>query len=1264
MTPSRRYSTPARSLSIERGSRDASRRRNSVYSTAWPTRPTLDEEFDSVTCLSAAYHGPEAVRDLLQHYTGCIEIHERVGFLDKDSDFWQKAKTELSRLEAKEQPQNPDDAKAFDAQLTEKIQSTINSLAVSIEAQYKRTEVLRNALENEHPSPAGSSNLVKCVNDSRTVWRQCEEFKIGIEKVRKWRRDKKMHTDDIELRDSRKEVRAIVEDLRGEKYLKEGVKDYELERDVNAYLIQSTAEGNQTADETTNFDPKQRHLPLRQVEESLEDARFRGKFPDQRLSMSLLLGEAVDDTQSPGANIPVLSKRQCDDKDTTRLRYFHIPYNNMDWLTWRQRVIAGYYDDRRPNLSRSHIGLQPVIKTQTEMLLRPEFWRGQQHGTQSGIVHARYMRPLCERVSTAVDVIEDNPSNIVLFMPYMYWETDRMRSALCKMMEEESESQRKTQKERESKDKTKRKNEREKITDKLSARRLEHPKDDSLYPLQGAASKIEVPLWSVADVLNRVGAARTTQNGIKVKNGRLMVATGRLGPLAQYLIDAARLYEAMSTFRDRRMLKDYLYKTPPLHPRRTLDQSHYWTLRSTRVRDRDQVVYRQTSMDVELSHKLRKIPLEQPSKQGLWETWARRASGLLKKAATNQDDNAASEIPERFHVSCCDDPDDKPEAQSHWLPWKAKGCQGKCYWQWQEHWSTTDEDGCDHCTSDIKKTSKLIMVDQLWMWILDEQTIITSFPRRYGYNKHDSHGIHKSIRNRLRNARKNQVRSVYDLGLIVLDECSNTFLDRTRTHESQPQIMDIFSEAIGNVTNQHTTSFQHLWHWTKKASSVYRSASISKQYGDTAELHVPLLDIHPEGKLQREIKDILDELEIMINLTRRQREIIGRYCKHVENILDPDGQLRNNGPDSQLLSAQYKSDDFDSPDPRPRLSAGSETAGDSKKGKRTETQKQEEESKARKRDMARRKDHLAWFQMQSQDLLCEVDDHIGELEALRESAKSTAQSVTDLLSLKQQQASVVQACESARQAEEAVRQGRAIMMFTIITIVFLPLSFMSSVFGMNNKDFGQDNTDWTVKAQFRLMFPISFGIVAVCLVVAFYPLLRAIIWSVYAYTTTLVAVKIGLYKKWLDLSDRWRSTTLVQKTEEEIFLLKDEVRKARRRKKAQEKADERCKKGEEEDAERTDAKDGPAGARSTGHYFLAWRGWFRGGPRLRKRTRSSRTDWRGNGGDHNRVATHYSCAGVRGMIGLAQALQGRSPLRRLLAGVKRGNESSAGLGTR
>jgi Mg2+ and Co2+ transporter CorA len=51
------------------------------------------------------------------------------------------------------------------------------------------------------------------------------------------------------------------------------------------------------------------------------------------------------------------------------------------------------------------------------------------------------------------------------------------------------------------------------------------------------------------------------------------------------------------------------------------------------------------------------------------------------------------------------------------------------------------------------------------------------------------------------------------------------------------------------------------------------------------------------------------------------------------------------------------------------------------------------------------------------------------------------------------------------------QQNRSIMVFTIVTIVFLPLSFMSSVFGMNASDFdGPDGGNrMSLKAQFKLL---------------------------------------------------------------------------------------------------------------------------------------------------------------------------------------------------
>ena len=38
------------------------------------------------------------------------------------------------------------------------------------------------------------------------------------------------------------------------------------------------------------------------------------------------------------------------------------------------------------------------------------------------------------------------------------------------------------------------------------------------------------------------------------------------------------------------------------------------------------------------------------------------------------------------------------------------------------------------CRDDVRKVARVIMVDQLWMWMLDEKTLITCFPKRYGVN--------------------------------------------------------------------------------------------------------------------------------------------------------------------------------------------------------------------------------------------------------------------------------------------------------------------------------------------------------------------------------------------------------------------------------------------------------------------------------------------------------------------------------------------------
>ena len=112
-----------------------------------------------------------------------------------------------------------------------------------------------------------------------------------------------------------------------------------------------------------------------------------------------------------------------------------------------------------------------------------------------------------------------------------------------------------------------------------------------------------------------------------------VVLLSRKKALGQLLFRAAVLLEDMEFHTEEQLTFRYLHEKPPLHPRRTLDQSYYGALKSTMTRDRDQVVYRATT----------------------------------------------------------------PEQH---------GC--------------LDPGTCPQCKQDIRKVPRLIMVDQLWLWILDE----------------------------------------------------------------------------------------------------------------------------------------------------------------------------------------------------------------------------------------------------------------------------------------------------------------------------------------------------------------------------------------------------------------------------------------------------------------------------------------------------------------------------------------------------------------
>lgn len=315
-------------------------------------------------------------------------------------------------------------------------------------------------------------------------------------------------------------------------------------------------------------------------------------------------------------------------------------------------------------------------------------------------------------------------------MPYLHWETDRAREQMSRVIEDQAEAQRKKTQARIAEDK---KNRKKKIeTSGFPEPTLEPPKHG---PIPGHDSSKPGPVGSVVDAVARMFTPKKQNDDvISCEDGRVIV---QHSPLGQLLLDAAHLYEAISLFRDKKISEHYMAgEIATLHPRRTLDQYYFGSLKTTRARDRDQVVYRGTTRDTERAHRFKN-----PEKR----------KALLSHM-----------VRDAFHP-----------------------CRHPKTRQWTGHTSFEDKHGCSHCTKDVQKVSRVIMVDQLWMWVLDEKTIITAFPKRYGFNKQDASGVHKCIRDRLKTMPDEDMKSVFNLALVILDECSYTFFDRTRTQVSR-----------------------------------------------------------------------------------------------------------------------------------------------------------------------------------------------------------------------------------------------------------------------------------------------------------------------------------------------------------------------------------------------------------------------------------------------------------------------------------------------
>ena len=265
--------------------------------------------------------------------------------------------------------------------------------------------------------------------------------------------------------------------------------------------------------------------------------------------------------------------------------------------------------------------------------------------------------------------------------------------------------------------------------------------------------------------------------------------------------------------------------------------------------------------------------------------------------------------------------------------------------------------------------AKVLMVDQLWLWIVDGKTVITFFAPK---EKEENDGglwkegdLRSEIYQDINGDYANQCADPFDFAALAVYHAVKALLDRTT--DRNLQVFRVFEEYISILTEQQTLSFKEFRnnHQYKKAKDI------------NAQQHI---DNRKDLDALLELRDIEDELNTIDKLIKEQQSCVSEMFKQYHDLNTRHGKGFNG------IRFLHDVDLF-------------------------------------------------------------LTEHKEQLDGMLKGAQAAQKAFKELLDMKQKQANIVEAYLARESSEVAADQSRSVMIFTIFTIIFLPLSFFASVFG-------------------------------------------------------------------------------------------------------------------------------------------------------------------------------------------------------------------------
>jgi Mg2+ and Co2+ transporter CorA len=325
-------------------------------------------------------------------------------------------------------------------------------------------------------------------------------------------------------------------------------------------------------------------------------------------------------------------------------------------------------------------------------------------------------------------------------------------------------------------------------------------------------------------------------------------------------------------------------------------------------------------------------------------------------------------------------------------------------------------------------TACVLMVDQLWCWVVSEDVVLTFFaPKEKGEYNNGSHmqaDVLANIRKDINGDYAVQVDDVYDFAALTTAHCIRALLEND---DPMLQVFRVFEEYISELTEDQVKSF-------KQFRDTHRVEELSVRKGNP----IPqFLDNSKDLNNLLELRDIEDELTTIKKLLQEQHRIVTDMLEQYR-VLN-----KQTGKGQMGLSILMELD------------------------------------------------HT-------------MEIYEDQVKAMLESSDNAQESYQQLLDMKQKHSNIIEAHLAREQTETAAEQSRSVMIFTVTTIVFLPLSFFSSLFGMNVYEWSGQDTNPSLGYVIMIMVVISFFVIVTALLAAFNKFTRRMILKISHFSRRLL----------------------------------------------------------------------------------------------------------------------------------------------------------------